>query len=437
MLALDALQELQAGETRHGQVAEDQIRGPPLEGAQGLLGVLAALDVGLTLEDLPGELSVEATVVDHDDTSAASRLRHPIPPLRGTPASCGPPERASADRFSALRSLAASRHCRILPETDEEGDELASRGPGSVPARLRALSLGGTGFVQFRPGRGGSLRRGARAPRPALAERRGPRAAAPLQRGLRGLESARPSAGLPGRRAGRPGHHHAPQGSRVADRPGGRPQDGRPGDSLLDHPAAQGHPIPRRSQRCRGDHRCGRPDPRRGGGAPRACQRLPLPRLDGRRSLDSGRLDGAHLRSCRPAHRRACGTRDASLGSGPGLLHLGDHRAPESGPPRSRLHLVSPLHREVLAGSARRGPALDHQRHGLGQGGLQRDLRPLERGGRGLHVRWPLRAEPRARAALRDRTPGLLRTPHRVSAAGQAGPVRSPASAPSGVCLRG
>jgi hypothetical protein len=90
MLALNPLQELQAGATRHGQVAEDQIRRLPLEGAKGLFGVLAALDVGLTLEHLPGELPVKATVVDDDDASTVSRLGHPIPPLDRRPASRRP-----------------------------------------------------------------------------------------------------------------------------------------------------------------------------------------------------------------------------------------------------------------------------------------------------------------------------------------------------------
>jgi len=81
MLALNALQELQARAARHHHVAEDQVCGLPPEGLKRLLGILAALDVCLILEHLPGELPVKATVVDHHDARTASRLGHPIPPL--------------------------------------------------------------------------------------------------------------------------------------------------------------------------------------------------------------------------------------------------------------------------------------------------------------------------------------------------------------------
>jgi len=86
MLALDARQEVQSGETRHGEVAQDEIYRLPFEGPEGLLGVLTALDIRLILEHLPGELPVEPAVVDDDDAGAARRLGHPILPLESGPA---------------------------------------------------------------------------------------------------------------------------------------------------------------------------------------------------------------------------------------------------------------------------------------------------------------------------------------------------------------
>jgi hypothetical protein len=86
MLALDARQELQPGLTRHREVAQDEIHRRPFEGAEGLLGVLAALDVRLILEHLPGELPVESAVVDDDDVGTTRRLGHPVLPLENGPA---------------------------------------------------------------------------------------------------------------------------------------------------------------------------------------------------------------------------------------------------------------------------------------------------------------------------------------------------------------
>ena len=86
MLALDAPQELQSGEAGHGEIAQDQVRGLPIEDPEGLFGVLAALHVRLILEHLPGELPVKAAVVDHEHASTTRRLGQLIPRLERRPA---------------------------------------------------------------------------------------------------------------------------------------------------------------------------------------------------------------------------------------------------------------------------------------------------------------------------------------------------------------
>ena len=94
------------------------------------------------------------------------------------------------------------------------------------------------------------------------------------------------------------------------------------------------------------------------------------------------------------------------------LLHLGHHRARRrpcctttATPGRS----ATPS--RFWHGVRARRPALDHQRHRLGEGRLRRDLRAVERGRRGGAVPRPLRAARRARVPVRGSQPHVFCAP--------------------------
>ena len=74
LLAPHPLEQLEAGEARHREVGDDEIRRLPRERRERRLGALAALDARLRLERLARELAGEAVVVDDDDPVRAPRV---------------------------------------------------------------------------------------------------------------------------------------------------------------------------------------------------------------------------------------------------------------------------------------------------------------------------------------------------------------------------
>ena len=206
--------------------------------------------------------------------------------------------------------------------------------------------------------------------------------------------------------AGRSRDRDAAARARVAGRDRGAARDRRAGGAELHAAAAQGRAVPRDPQRRGRDRGVARMCRGRGRRARRAPERaqhfLRVAATQASRPSEPGWTDLVG-RARAPARRRVRRPADARERSRARLLHLGHHGAAQGRAARPRLHLDPALHLALLARRPRGRAALDHERHGLGEGGLRRDLRAVERGRRGGALPRPLRAARRARVPGRDR----------------------------------